>query len=310
MDRKEQKKRTEKAYNTPWEISEEEFRGCWRVRNLVNDHVYTVCTLNGEKWSCTCPDFVNFCNRNGLRCKHIEAVRLHFKGKRRVREMEKSFTEALTRLAEPFPAEAVQWKPQVLSKDHRRCLAVAYIEVRDVFDRLDDVVGPAGWQTALQVVDGIVYGGIGIRNPQTGEWVWKWDCGEISSGSEMKAKGDVSDAYKRAGVQWGIGRYLYRLPRVWCDYDEERRQIINPPQLPEWALPSGKAVDAQEAGEGRRVEATEKSEIGPEIGPTDFWRAVYEKGLSREEGQKLLEEAGGWAGALAAILAANNKNNN
>jgi hypothetical protein len=188
---------------------------------------------------------------------------------------------------------------------------VAYIEVRDVFDRLDAVVGPAGWQTALQVVDGIVYGGIGIRNPETGEWVWKWDCGEISSESEMKAKGDVSDAYKRAGVQWGIGRYLYRLPRIWCDYDEEKRQIINPPQLPEWALPSVKAteeptgpselkVDAQEAGEGRRAEATEKSEIGP----NEFWQAAYALGLSRKEGQKILHKVGNdWVRALELLTA-------
>jgi len=36
---------------------------------------YTV-SLEGDVWSCTCPDFAGRCQRFGLRCKHIEAVRL------------------------------------------------------------------------------------------------------------------------------------------------------------------------------------------------------------------------------------------
>ncbi len=35
---------------------------------------YTV-TLDGDAWGCTCPDFAGRCQRFGLRCKHIEAVR-------------------------------------------------------------------------------------------------------------------------------------------------------------------------------------------------------------------------------------------
>jgi hypothetical protein len=36
---------------------------------------YTV-SLDGDAWACTCPDFTGRCQRFGLRCKHIEAVRL------------------------------------------------------------------------------------------------------------------------------------------------------------------------------------------------------------------------------------------
>ncbi len=35
---------------------------------------YTV-TLDGNAWACTCPDFAGRCQRFGLRCKHIEAIR-------------------------------------------------------------------------------------------------------------------------------------------------------------------------------------------------------------------------------------------
>jgi predicted nucleic acid-binding Zn finger protein len=36
---------------------------------------YTV-SLEDDAWACTCPDFTGRCHRFGLRCKHIEAVRL------------------------------------------------------------------------------------------------------------------------------------------------------------------------------------------------------------------------------------------
>lgn len=42
-------------------------------------------------------------------------------------------------LADPFPADAIGWKPQTVSGN--RCLAVAYIDARDVMDRLDAVMG-------------------------------------------------------------------------------------------------------------------------------------------------------------------------
>ena len=35
---------------------------------------YTV-TLDGDAWACTCPDFAGRCQRFGLLCKHIEAIR-------------------------------------------------------------------------------------------------------------------------------------------------------------------------------------------------------------------------------------------
>src|SRR5207302_5686984 len=41
-----------------------------------------------------------------------------------------------------------------------------------------------------------------------------------------------SDALKRAAVKFGIGRFLYRLPAQWVDYDPQRRQFVRPPTLP------------------------------------------------------------------------------
>ena len=77
---------------------------------------------------------------------------------------------------------------------------------------LDRIVGRDNWQNDFKEVDGVLYGGIGIWNAERNEWVWKWDAG---SESNMEAeKGRASDAFKRAGFKFGIGRELYTSPRI------------------------------------------------------------------------------------------------
>lgn len=154
-----------------------------------------------------------------------------------------TFDTMIAALAEPFPADSVGWKPQVLSADRKRCLAVAYIDARTVMARLDAVVGPSGWQSDVRpTTGGGVYVGIGLQHPDSGSWLWRWDAGKISSldrDESLEIKGDFSDGFKRAAVQWTIFRYAYALPRRWCDYDDQRKQIVNPPALPTWAVPGG-----------------------------------------------------------------------
>ena len=54
-------------------------------------------------------------------------------------------------------------------------------------------------------------------------------------------KGRISDAFKRAAVHWGVGRYLYNLPNVWVPLNGRYLAMANGlPQgvkLPPWALP-------------------------------------------------------------------------
>lgn len=73
-----------------------------------------------------------------------------------------------------------------------------------------DEVYPDAWQNDFKVIDGKMYGGIGIK--VNSEWLWRWDCGTESN---MEAeKGEASDAFKRAGFKWGIGAELYSSPFV------------------------------------------------------------------------------------------------
>lgn len=87
-----------------------------------------------------------------------------------------------------------------------------YQNARTAMDILDETVGPFNWQKRYEEVKGNVYCSIGIKDENTGEWVWKSDCGMESNVDA--AKGEASDATKRAAVCWGIGRELYSSPRI------------------------------------------------------------------------------------------------
>lgn len=81
---------------------------------------------------------------------------------------------------------------------------------------LDETVGAENWQCDFRSIDGKLFCGIGCRFG--GEWVWKWDTGTPSN---MEAqKGEASDARKRAGFAWGIGRELYTAPFIWVSADK------------------------------------------------------------------------------------------
>lgn len=90
-----------------------------------------------------------------------------------------------------------------------------YKTARTDMDLLDKAVGPMNWETDYKEIKGNLYCGIGVRGDD-GEWVWKWDCGTESRADDEgnQKKGEASDAFKRAGFKWGIGRELYTGPSI------------------------------------------------------------------------------------------------
>lgn len=81
-----------------------------------------------------------------------------------------------------------------------------YVDARAVMIKLDEVVGPAGWQSRMVAIGGEVACELSIKFGD--EWITKTDgAGETSIEGE---KGQFSDAFKRAAVLFGAGRYLYR----------------------------------------------------------------------------------------------------
>jgi hypothetical protein len=63
-------------------------------------------------------------------------------------------------------------------------------------------------------------------------------------------------------VKFGVGRYLYRLPAQWVDYDPHKRQFVKPPQLPKAALPKAKqspvAIEDRKTGEEALTSASQQ----------------------------------------------------
>jgi hypothetical protein len=100
------------------------------------------------------------------------------------------------------------YKWRVQSSRYGKANCVAYIDARDAQDLLDEVVGPENWQSMFYEENGLLFCKVGIFVGTC--WVWKSDTG--SESKVEKDKGHVSDAFKRACVSWGIGRFLYRLP--------------------------------------------------------------------------------------------------
>lgn len=107
-----------------------------------------------------------------------------------------------------------KWRVQSANQWGASC--VAYIDARFVQDLLDEVCGAENWQVKFEEHKGNLFASIGIKcktiiDVKTGNytehWVWKSDCGTESA--VEKEKGEASDSFKRAGVMWGIGRFLY-----------------------------------------------------------------------------------------------------
>ncbi|QJX00315.1 Rad52/Rad22 family DNA repair protein [Frigoriglobus tundricola] len=143
-------------------------------------------------------------------------------------------------LAAPFEPRDVKYKPQMVKNN--RCLAMAYIDARLIQDRLDEVLGVENWEDGYKILpDGSVM--CRLRCKLGDRWITKTDVGSPSEqpdgGDRLKAA--FSDALKRAAVKFGVGRYLYRLPAQWVDYDPVKKQIVQVPQMPAIGIPKPKA---------------------------------------------------------------------
>lgn len=86
---------------------------------------------------------------------------------------------------------------------------------------LDETVGQSNWQNKFYENKSILFCSLGINtnydlqkiDPSLPDrWIWKDDAG-TESNTEAE-KGNASDARKRAGFAWGIGRELYTSPFI------------------------------------------------------------------------------------------------
>lgn len=122
-----------------------------------------------------------------------------------------------------LPSEIECRVGQVSKKDPNTCTILLYKNARVDMAMLDELVGAENWQREHREVKGNLYCGVGIYDADKGETIWKWDCG-VESQTEAQ-KGEASDSFKRACVNWGIGRELYTAPRI--DYTCSDKEMWN-----------------------------------------------------------------------------------
>ena len=139
--------------------------------------------------------------------------------------------EIFDKLKAPFDPKCIHWRVGATTKDKTKGIALAYINARDAMNSLDDVMG-LNWQCDYPF-EGCCRVGIKVEE----EWIWRSNgAGETDVEGE---KGRYSDAFKRAAVLWGVGRYLYYLPNNWVPLKPQGRShvIAENPILPAWAMP-------------------------------------------------------------------------
>jgi hypothetical protein len=132
-------------------------------------------------------------------------------------------------LSAPFNPDEIEWRVGATNKDKTKGIALAYITARAVMDRLDQICGPENWQCRYSHAGDKTVCEIAVRCND--EWVVKSNG---AGDTDVEGpKGALSDAFKRAAVLWGIGRYLYSLDSPWVALEARGRSyVISKSELP------------------------------------------------------------------------------
>lgn len=166
--------------------------------------------------------------------------------------------EILKGLKAPLKIEDVDFRVQSISASGWATV-ISYKDARVDANRLDQVCG-LNWQNDFKIIDGKMYGGIGIKIDE--EWMWRWDVGTESN--QDAQKGQASDAFKRAGFKWGIGRELYDYPFILVQLRPEeftpegnKAKATNKLRIKDWVW----TAEFNDAGIPKKLVATEKGVV-------------------------------------------------
>lgn len=210
------------------------------------------------------------------------------------------------RLQAPFPEKDIEWRVHHTGKSNGRqwAMVLAYVDNRAIQNRLDEVFGPGGWKNEFHDFRGGVLCTISCKVGD--EWISKTDGAEPTQFESFK--GGLSSAMKRAGVQWGIGRYLYDLPQTFVEVypqkpDHPDAKFIKddktgvrgywiPPKLPDWALPENERNgNRQFSGQSAKEEQNHsQKESQPQDSRVKLIKMIYN--VARASGLLQKEEWG------------------
>jgi hypothetical protein len=163
-----------------------------------------------------------------------------------------------TKYADLFAALAATFEPSEVKVRSQANRQLHYITARTAMNRLDNVLGPENWWDDYVPGESSVLCRLTIRLPD-GQELTKCDAGGYAGMSDQgdDDKSGYSDAFKRAAVKFGVGRYLYR-----DGVPEFVREKAGPVELPSHARDS----QPEPARDGRR-EVNEQFKPQPQSQP-------------------------------------------
>ena len=158
--------------------------------------------------------------------------------------------ELVAALEVPFEPSRIEWRVMNTTKNGqpRRGQVVPYADQRAYTDRLNALFTPAGWTRRYTIQTSANF-----ERSQDKKIVAKvlvsceltiFGLGSHSATGEEFADDPnaltaaEAQAFKRAAVCFGLGRYLYYFTRTWVDLDDRKRPKTVP-QLAGWATPAG-----------------------------------------------------------------------
>lgn len=181
-----------------------------------------------------------------------------------------------------------------------------YKDARADMNILDECVGADNWQRDHKEIKGNLYCGVGINRNYDNKlpivdsnnnivdyrqinvepvWIWKWDCGTESN--TEKEKGEASDSFKRACVNWGIGRELYTSPLIFIECQMDVDKDRNGKTI--YKLPN---VEKKRKFKVAEIEYNEKNEISKLVIVDNKGVQVYPKSTQASDLTLMCEQCG------------------
>jgi hypothetical protein len=175
-------------------------------------------------------------------------------------------------LAEPFDPAEIKWRVTHTNREGTRGAVIAYADPRAYTDRLNQLFTPTGWTRSFEVSTLSAITRMKRDKPiQTGKVLvtctltiaglgTQSDCGEEWADEENAMTSAQAQAFKRAASCYGLGRYLYNFREMWVSLDD-RKQPIQLPALPKWALPAGTAAGSAPPAAGQKPSTVQRGPI-------------------------------------------------
>lgn len=115
-------------------------------------------------------------------------------------------------------ASEIEVRVQSIKSQGETCkgaILLLYKNARVDMDLMDEAFGKYGWQRTHSFKDGRLYCTVSVWDKEKGQWISREDVG-TESNTEAE-KGQASDSFKRACVNFGAGRELYTSPFIYVD---------------------------------------------------------------------------------------------